>query len=43
MLPWQRFFGWDRHYLAQQAMSQMPGEQDFLADTPKPDWLQAVQ
>lgn len=43
MLPWHRFFGWDRQCLAQTAMSQMPGEQEFLTDTPRPDWLGFVQ
>ncbi|UOA14987.1 DUF6615 family protein [Sulfitobacter dubius] len=39
MLPWHRFFGWDRSCVSQRAMAEMAGEQEFIAETPRPEWL----
>lgn len=39
MLPWHRFFGWDRGCISQQAMTQMLGDQEFLTESSRPEWL----
>lgn len=39
MRPWHRFFGWERGCISLKAMSEMPGDQEFIRETPRPDWL----
>lgn len=39
MLPWHVFFGLGRGCVAQEAMLNMAGEQEFYSETPRPDWL----
>lgn len=39
MLPWHMFFGLDRGCVAEEAMLNIAGEQEFFSETPRPDWL----
>ena len=39
MLPWHRFFGWDRSCVSQKAMTHMLGDQEFFIESTRPDWL----
>ena len=39
MLPWHMFFGIDKGCVSQRAMKFLAGEQDFIVETPPPEWL----
>ena len=43
MRPWHRFFGWDQGCLSRSAMSEMPGDQEFIPESPTPYWLDMMR